>query len=763
MATTRINIDTKGKNVLELFMSNMNELSAINKLSAGPGDANTYDGNGGEVNVTWPRAGIYNNTGKWPAKYQRYFVREINIPQDEIRDILPDGAPLSPAKNDGTLSSGYVPLGGTADSFAGKSPRTLEYTDNPYNATGAVGWGRGKEGSFIATKGRKSLYTLLQETWGAFFDGNRGPVFNRIGTSLFSSVPRDKITNKDSDNYNSYDYKYMDNQGRSFVDPPSGIDFVAQALMGFNLGQTLGGNITIEDRLKTQAQNITRGLMEDMAAGAGANDNEFIRSYYDTLIGAIAPAERISQLYVPGWGRPSENWLTKKPLSENLNQNLLLPPNSGEVLFMNPTDSPGNTNDNGAGIPGFGNTEATFQSLYTRNRSGKAGGVNISNPLFNNGMIAGTAINSLQEPSGISTNIIKGIDDPPKSTHVPFTFKDDDAQYLTYPKKETGFTSNGPTTSTDPSRMEPAVNDFTAMAGDVLANLGRDTVRFTQGQHFPFAFSTVNKKSAGERRFQVCYLQAVINSLSETYTPTWNARHFFGRTEQAHTYTFTDRTIDIGFTVFANEMRQLQNVYERVVWLAQQCYPDYDLGGRMSEGPIIAMRVGDLFQYKAGIIRSLSYDWMFNGGRWEVTSGMRMPQGCNITMSYQVIHDHIPHRSTDFYGGPAGGLQSAVQRSRRVGVDDDAPGNAYSPFEDDNSIDSIGFGEPLIAAGVQNNANSDEDENSLGERSFLQELIAANSKWREGDIGDIRTGEGYAGQGDLQVPVADSNSEPMYV
>jgi len=40
----------------------------------------------------------------------------------------------------------------------------------------------------------------------------------------------------------------------------------------------------------------------------------------------MAPVERISQLYVPGWGRPSENWLTKKPLSENLNQNILLPP-----------------------------------------------------------------------------------------------------------------------------------------------------------------------------------------------------------------------------------------------------------------------------------------------------------------------------------------------------------------------------------------------------------------------------------------------------
>ena len=62
MATQRIKIDTKGKNILELFMENMNELSALNKLSAGPGDANTYDGVGGEVDITWPRAGNYNSS-----------------------------------------------------------------------------------------------------------------------------------------------------------------------------------------------------------------------------------------------------------------------------------------------------------------------------------------------------------------------------------------------------------------------------------------------------------------------------------------------------------------------------------------------------------------------------------------------------------------------------------------------------------------------------------------------------------------------------
>ena len=39
-------------------------------------------------------------------------------------------------------------------------------------------------------------------------------------------------------------------------------------------------------------------------------------------------------------------------------------------------------------------------------------------------------------------------------------------------------------------------------------------------------FSTVNKKRGDETRLQVCYLQAIINSLSESYAPAWNSKHF---------------------------------------------------------------------------------------------------------------------------------------------------------------------------------------------------------------------------------------------
>ena len=254
-------------------------------------------------------------------------------------------------------------------------------------------------------------------------------------------------------------------------------------------------------------------------------------------------------------------------------------------------------------------------------------------------------------------------------------------------------------------------------------------------------FSTINKKDpGGALRHQVCHLQAIINSLGESYTPTWASKHFFGRTEQVHTYTFTDRTIDLSFTIFANEMRQLQNVYERVLWLAQQCYPDFDITGRVSEGPLVALRVGDLFQYKAGMIRSLSYDWMFAGGKWEMTAGMRMPQGVTVTLSYQIIHNTIPSRDTDFYGGPAGGLNAATERYRQIGTEG-APGNAFDSFES-LEIDQAGYGQRLIPAGKTGGPND--------VRSFLDDVKARNYAGVEAEDLSLMKRD------DLKVPVAVS-------
>jgi hypothetical protein len=115
----------------------------------------------------------------------------------------------------------------------------------------------------------------------------------------------------------------------------------------------------------------------------------------------------------------------------------------------------------------------------------------------------------------------------------------------------------------------------------------------------------------------------------------------------------------------------LQNVYERVLWLAQQTYPDYDEKKNLKDGPLIAMRVGDLIPYQEGFIKSLSYDWnmLGAGGKWELNTNLhnkRMPQGCTVNLSFQPIHRRVPSRDFNFYSSQLQSLGYAFVADRNM-------------------------------------------------------------------------------------------------
>jgi len=728
MATTRVLLDTRGKSLLQLLTENLASLGDINMSLAASNQIGSYDSAFGDVKINHPRIQQANNLGNLVDPQHEYFVREVEFPaksgqtfgkgdfleeraHDTIGGNAPDGVAEGLSVNDNA-----VPGETRMDKFAGK---TTSLTKILHDVDDYSGEYKDQPQNFMRLKGRKSLFTLLQETWNVFFNDSDGdPVYRNT-----HPVEGNTETAGESEITNRYKYSldymanYYNEQGSSFVDAPTPDNILISAQQGFVLGQILGDNITLQDNITTIAQDATR----DFFQGLGDSTDDLGLSTFYSMLADNTSIDRVSQLYVAGWGRPQENYLTKKPLSENLQQNLLLPPNIGAAGFRgipNPLNMPGNTTGNGEGTPGYGKTENTFTSLYTRNRAGAAGGVNASNPIFNNGVVAGAPINLLQEPE-----ISRGIDNirgeilPTTEDRVPFSFEKDDAQYLTYERRSAGFTTNGPAVNVTPSAIQPAVKDLDAVSDDSSGNppeIDKEVVAIGNGQHFPFTFSTVNRTDG---RLQICFLQAIINTLSESYTPTWASKHFFGRSEQTHTYTFTDRTIDISFTVFANEMRQLQNVYERVLWLAQQCYPEFDNTGRMATGPIVALRVGDLFQYKTGVIRSLSYDWLgFAGGKWEMTSAVRMPQGCTVTISYQIIHDSMPTRDTNFYAGPGGGLDAGTTRYRTIS--NPSGGTAFDAFTETETSE-IGYGQPFLDSGQLSAVGT-------GERDYLASVRTKN-------------------------------------
>jgi len=234
MAIERVKLDARGNNILSMFENNMTEIGALNQLAASLKDSGVYHGPDEDVNINYPENFQGNVIGNSPNEYEKYYIREVYWNDDG---------------------------GGVAvrDKFSGKSTNEVLQTHGSYSNQ----YGPADPSKFMELKGRKSLFTLLQETRSAFFDNKDRPVYRNPAPA--SDSPTNQ-SNKYGDNYQSYDFRYMATQGPSFVDPPSGIDFTWQAMVGFNLGQTLGGNVTIEDRIKTEAQNITRAIFDDLPA-----------------------------------------------------------------------------------------------------------------------------------------------------------------------------------------------------------------------------------------------------------------------------------------------------------------------------------------------------------------------------------------------------------------------------------------------------------------------------------------------------------------
>ena len=483
----------------------------------------------------------------------------------------------------------------------------------------------------------------------------------------------------------TYDGEWFRYQGSGYTQMPTAAEQRRAARKGLIVGQLdaryfRGVGSAIDSGGMADAQDqLVRELFEDPESPF----QDFLPSLLTFLTGEedVEQVTRISQLYAPGFPRPGEPFRTQKLFNEIIQQNLLLPLNSADS-FAN-------------GNPQNNSPDNVFLNTYTNNRSAKSlrsildtevtvdvgdGELRTSNlQNFQRGQIAGTAIEDLeyQDYTLFQEERQRGRTEDENVYVKPFISYASDATKLSQSRKDAGFAHNIPNGAYSPyTTFSPNLNsDYMLGSPAVRSFKGKKdklaSERLTQSggnsQYFPFCFSTINKNS----RYEICYLQGTIASLNEGYNSTWSPKSYIGRSEQVHTYTFTDRTMDIQFSVFADSGRMLQNVYERVLWLAQQAYPDYDEKKNLKDGPLIAMRIGDLIPYQEGFIKSLSYDWNFlgAGGKWELNTNLhnkRMPQGCSISLSFQPIHRRVPSRDFNFYSSQLQSLGYAFVYDRNM-------------------------------------------------------------------------------------------------
>ena len=485
----------------------------------------------------------------------------------------------------------------------------------------------------------------LEEMW---YSGNE----ISFNSPTSNEVDRVNVTDSLSDVFGSsvvadrdYKLKFLRATAASFANVPDKNDVKDQGEDGFNVGQVQPFDpfTTGSDREYTFGDKREQDIDPDPQSAA--------------ILRTISQYERQLLRIRPGANRINLIFNVRENLDIVLRQNLLMPsdidhdeggPVQQQVDFAEAIEAGTVANIN----------DDTFTKLYLANRSALHG--ESSSDAYQRtpaGTIGGRAIADLQGPQYSTEGNFT-----PDDNYRVFSFEEDKDRANQYTLQE-GFidnvAGNGITNITKGlSTLLPAVvNDQDTLQGRQDKTSLLKTIEKMDSQAFPFMFETVNKHGAhayGTEYKQYCFLQATLQSLSESYAPSWSSKHFFGRTEQTHTYTMTDRTIDLSFVIFATEIRRLQNLYERITWLAQQTYASYDESKKLKSGPLIRMSIGDMFAHLTGFIRSLSFDWSYlgPGGKWEISQGLRIPMACSVQMNFTVIHDDMPDRNYAFYPGP---------------------------------------------------------------------------------------------------------------
>jgi hypothetical protein len=455
---------------------------------------------------------------------------------------------------------------------------------------------------------------------------------------------------------NGYIYRWYGSQTSS-VDPLSDAELQSAAEGGWTVGQLLGENF--EQRRGESIESFALLSFQDFfglgeaTAGIEARLEDLRREVYDK--------------YLPGLERINFPYTVPARLEVVLKQNLLLP------------DYHTNKLDELKGKPA---ADAVFLAMYSdRNRTLEPESLLLAQELvdlnqadrFDKGWFGGVAINDLQRqaesfPGGATPTTI-------------LDFVEHDYRYLRNDFLERGYKSNiggtigFPDENADAEEsgvgggsLVEAVEEFQPVfdtSSDLSRSLQRRVESYQAGktQFFPFLIETDNRTIGAEDKEKRAFFQALIDSMTETVNPVWQQKSFFGRTENIQTYTSTERNLDLSFSIYADNMRDLANVKHRVNFLVQQSYGQYeqitDFQNRITAGPIVRLTLGDLYVGVPGIITSLTVNWNGLGGgspSWEMTRGLMMPWICSINMGYKILHDQMPDRETDFYDAMQDGI-----------------------------------------------------------------------------------------------------------
>jgi len=115
-----------------------------------------------------------------------------------------------------------------------------------------------------------------------------------------------------------------------------------------------------------------------------------------------------------------------------------------------------------------------------------------------------------------------------------------------------------------------------------------------------------NSPDAGDNAVYM-HFRAFLDAFSDNYNSSWNPTRFSGRGDNLYSYGGFERTINLGFTCYAQSKAELIPMYRKLNYLASTMAPDYNTAGFM-RGNLVRLTLGGYLYEQPGFISQLTYE-----------------------------------------------------------------------------------------------------------------------------------------------------------
>lgn len=206
------------------------------------------------------------------------------------------------------------------------------------------------------------------------------------------------------------------------------------------------------------------------------------------------------------------------------------------------------------------------------------------------------------------------------------------------------------------SKWNSVSNNSTGFAKAVTAiknflgnqrNLTKDFIKF----HFTGPNAHPGQGSQPDDLF---VFRANINSLNDSFQPSWTPIETLGRADSNWIYTSFQRSLDLAFSVYATSRDELRPMWRKLNYLATYTMPTYNSGAPTYRGNFLRITIGDLFISQPVFITSLTYTLADQETTWEINieedeNMKQVPQKIEVNMGLQFIGDQIPKKDMSAY------------------------------------------------------------------------------------------------------------------